>query len=177
MTSARNESAILNTTGTTVFFTNRGIEILRCARNDCLFKAIGVPFRSLSRWETLFLRQSRCRTVVMTGANKVRLFLLSLQYHPLYAVHSGLCVCRPREYSFRQSVAMGNEGQITLEGQPVRIKQETRYPGKAGSLTLDTLLLLRLLWLCAYSRLGTTATSSRHPIYLSKQIHQVIPSD
>ena len=33
---------------------------------------------------------------------------------------------------------MGNEGQITLEGQPVRIKQETRYPWEGRiKLTLD----------------------------------------
>ena len=60
---------------------------------------------------------------------------------------------------------MGNEGQITLEGQPVRIKQETRYPWEGRiKLTLDhspassfTLALRIPGWV------------QQHPIYLSRQ--------
>lgn len=48
-------------------------------------------------------------------------------------------MCMPSEGILFSSICnMGNEGQITLEGQPVRIKQETRYPWEGRiKLTLD----------------------------------------
>ena len=61
---------------------------------------------------------------------------------------------------FANLLYMGNEGQITLEGQMVRIKQETCYPCEGRIVDFGSPPVFVYSGF-AYSRLGTTATSSR----------------